>query len=60
MTIYIYINQKSCFAKIGKDFFGARSHHRTKQKNIKHKNRNNVQFKKKTIKSKTRIANNPK
>ena len=47
MTIYIYINQKSCFAKIGKDFFGARSHHRTKQKNIKHKNRNNVQFKKK-------------
>ena len=22
MTIYIYINQKSCFAKIGKDFLG--------------------------------------
>jgi len=31
-----------------------------KKKNIKHKTRINVQFKKRTTKSKTHIANNPK
>ena len=44
--------------KSARIFFGARNHHRTKQK--KHENRINVQFKKRTIKSKTHIANNPK
>ena len=46
--------------KSARIFLGREATTGQNKKNIKHKNRNNVQFKKKTIKSKTRIANNPK